>query len=129
MVTHGDFVDKDLGATETTETNIGTITMSAKARRIVGIWGVVVVQTNTAGEGTHGQFRMESPDIDLAPSKFPCDMIMGSAGTVAGGASHHMTRIIPVDIPVSGLSKIDFHVATDLAQTGTCHATCGVIYE
>lgn len=129
MVTQGDFVSKDLGATETTETSLGDITIpSAGVTRIIGVYANIAIETATAGEGTQGHFRLAFKTVS-GTFKFPADIIFGPAGTLADSGHSYKPTIIPVDIPVPPNETISCYATLEVAQTGTCHALVGVIYE
>lgn len=124
-----DLVELALGATETTETNLGTITIpSTGVRRIKALWGVIVAQAATTAEGTAGYFRLAFRTVP-GVFKFPAQILLGPAGTLASAASMITPRFIPVDIPVPANETVTVYVATFLAQTGTCRAAVGVIME
>lgn len=129
MVRKGDFVTKALGSTETEETNLGTLTVPQGVSRIVGVYGVAVIETATAGEGAAGTFRLDSEDISLSPAKFPAQVVYGPAGTLADNASAFEPKIIPVNIPVTGGARINAYMKLTKAQTGSCHGLVGVLYE
>ena len=128
-MTKGDYVEGALDSTETTEKNLGTLTVPQTASRIVGIYGVATIETATAGEGTAALFRFDSPDLSLAPAKFPAQVIYGPAGTLADSGQTFTPQIIPVNIPVRGSAKIDCYMKLTKAQTGDCRGLIGVIYE
>lgn len=129
MPTKGDYVEKALDSTETNETNLGTITISAKGRRIIGVYGIAIIETATADEGTAAVFRLASEDVDISPCKFPAQVIYGPAGTLADSGHTFTPKIIPVDIPVGGKARIVCYMKLTKAQTGSCRGLVGVIYE
>jgi len=111
---------------DTTETLMGTITLSAKARKIKAVWAYAsAAATMTIAEVQTGIVRLDSADVSLAPFKFPLDQIT----LLTSGAVGLPTHIIPVDIPVLGMAKIDCYVTMDMAQTGALKARVGIIYE
>lgn len=128
MTTHGTFVENALGATETTETNLGTITMPSGAKkRIVGVWGIINGIQTTA-EYISGYFRLEFGKLG-GDFKFPAQSLASGAGTLAGGAVAMEPRIIPVNIEVEANETIKPYVATWQAQTGACRSAVGVLYD
>jgi len=131
MSKHYDYVHLDLGATETTETQIGTVTLNQSAKKIVGIAPVLVVETAAAGEGITAYCSADSPDINnLKPLKLPCQVVQGPAGTLADSGVAFSPVFYPVDIAVTGKADITFNVASlGNALTNTCHATIYVCYE
>jgi len=129
MGTKGDYVENSLESTETTEKELGTITISQKGGRIIGVYGIATIETATAGEGTAAIFRLSSDDIDISPAKFPAQVIYGPAGTLADNAHEFTPKIIPVNIPVKGKAEIKCHMKLTKAQTGDCRGLVGIIYE
>jgi len=127
--TQGDIAEGALGSTETTETSLGSINVpSAGVSRIVGIYGIVTIQTATAAEGTAGQFRLAFKTVP-GTYKFPAQIFQGPAGTLANSGPSQDPKIIPVDIPIPSNETITAYATLSLAQTGTCRAMVGVIYE
>lgn len=111
---------------DTVETLMGTITLSSKAKKIIGVWAYAIGgATLTIAEAVTGIFRLQSDSIDMSPSKFPLDWEnMLTSGAVAGN-----THIIPVDIPVVGLAQINCYITMDMAMTGALKGRVGLIYE
>lgn len=129
MVLQGDHVAKDLGATETIETELGTITIPATGvSKIVGIAASIAIQTATAGEGTHGEVRLAFKTVS-GSFVFPVDIIYGPAGTLADSGHSYKPTILPVEIPVPPNETITVYAALDLAQTGTCHGHVFLLME
>lgn len=111
---------------DTVETLMGTITLSSKAKRIVGIWAQAIgAGALTTAEAATGIFRLQSDSVDMSPSKFPLDQV----NMLTGGAVGLPTHIIPVDIPVVGLAQINCYITMDMAQTGTLKGRVGILYE
>lgn len=111
---------------DTTETLMGTITLSSKAKRIVGVWATAIGSaTLTTGENPTGIFRLQSDSVDMSPSKFPLD----SVAILTSGAVAVPTHIIPVDIPVVGLAQINCYITMDQAMTGALKGRVGLLYE
>ena len=128
-MTQADYVDNDLGATETTETDLGDIRISGKSSgRIVGVWGMVAKEEATLKEGTLAFFRLASKDVDIAPAKFPA--VVGGGGTTSTADSVQMVpHIIPVNIAARPNAVIECYMVLTIAQTATCRAAVGLIYE
>lgn len=111
---------------DTVETKIGTITLSAKAKKIIGLFAYACgAAAITTAEAVTGICRLDSPDFSIAPMRFPLDCIV----VLTSGAAAFSPRIIPVDIPASGNGKVDCFVTMDMAQTGALKARVGLIYE
>ena len=122
-------MDADLGATETTETNLGTITMPATGvSRIVGVSCSIVIQTGTAAEGSAGEFRLAFKTVS-GSFIFPADVFHGPAGTLADQGVVYKPTMLPVDIPVPANETVTCYAALDLAQTGTVHGHVFLIME
>lgn len=129
MATQGDFAENALGATETTETDLGDITIpSAGVSKIVGIYGIATIQTTTAAEGTAGYFRLSFKSVS-GTFRFPAQIFQGAAGTLADIGPSQDPKIIPVDIPIPANETIACYLALNLAQTGTCRGMVGIIME
>jgi len=113
-----------LGATETTETDLGDITIPVNGGTVIGVWGIVSNATPTAAEGYQGFFRLASADVDIAPAKFPLSLVGGVADSF-----DFTPVIIPVNIPVRGKATIECYAVLSLAQTGACVGAVGLIWE
>jgi len=110
----------------TTETLIGTITLSSKAKRIVGVWATNIgADTLTSTEAVTGICRLDSDSMNLAPFKFPLDQF----SMLTGGSIALPTHIIPVDIPAVPLAQINAYITIDDATTGTFKCRVGLMYE
>lgn len=126
--TQGDFVELALGATETTETLIGSITIpTAGVSRIVGIYGVIEGITTTA-EQLVGYIRITFKSLS-GTFKFPASSFQAPAGTLTSPGFQYETKIIPVNIPVNPNESISCYAATFVAATGACRAMIGFIFE
>lgn len=111
---------------DTTETLMGTITLSSKAKKIIGVWATAIGSaTLTTGEAPTGIFRLQSDSVDLAPSKWPLDNVT----ILTSGAVGLPTHIIPCNIPVVGLAQVNAYITMDQAQTGALKGRVGIIYE
>jgi len=110
----------------TVETKVGTITLSAKAKRIIGVWATAIGgDTLTSTEAVTGIIRLDSPDVSIAPFKFPLDQWT----ILTNGAAALPAHIIPVSLPVGGMNKIDAFVTIDDTTTGTLKVRVGLMYE
>lgn len=128
-LTQGDYAEAALGATETTETNLGTITIPTQGvSRIVGIYGITSIQTTTVAEGVSGHFRLSFSTV-AGVFKFPVTIFQGAAGTLADIGPVHAAQIIPVNIPVPSKETVTCYMTLNLAQTGTCRGMVGLIME
>ncbi len=126
--TQGDFVELALGATETTETDLGAVTVpSAGVSRIVGIYGIIEGITTTA-EQLVGYFRLSFKTV-AGSFKFPASSFQAAAGTLASPGFLYEPKIIPVNIPVPANETIRAYAATFVAATGACRAMVGFIFE
>jgi hypothetical protein len=111
---------------DTTKTLIDTITVTAKAKRIIGLWCTAVgAATLTTGEAATGIFELESSDLSLQPLQLPLDIV----DILTSGAIGFSPRIFPVNIPVAGQERISGYVTMDQAQTGALKARFGIITE
>lgn len=129
MLTQGNLVYLALNATETTETQLGTITVpTAGVRRIVGVYGYIMQPTSTAAETVTGYYRLAFTTIS-GTFKFPASTYGGPAGTLAANAIIGAPQIIPVDIPVPPNETITCYMGANKAMTGTGEGMVGVIFE
>ncbi len=129
MPTQGDFKQGDLGATETTETDLGDITIPASGiSRIIGVYGQVMIETGTAGEGSLGEFRLSFSTV-AGTFKFPAQVFNGPAGTLADQGAGFDPKIIPVNISVPSNEVVGCFARLNQVQTGDVHGMVGVIME
>lgn len=127
-ITQADFTEAALGSTETTETNLGTLTIpSAGVSRIVGVYGILEEITTTAEQGV-GYFRLSFKTV-AGSFKFPCATFQAPAGTLASPGFSYEPKIIPVNIPVPANETITAYMATFVAATGACRGMVGIIME
>lgn len=128
MPTQADQVELALGATETTETNLGTINIpSAGVRKIVGVYGIDHGVETTAEEAS-AYFRLAFKTV-AGSYKFPAQVHNAGAGTLASPASELTPKIIPVDIPVPANETVTCYMAQYVASTGARRGTVGIIME
>lgn len=123
-----DLVMLALGATETTETNLGTINIpSAGVSKIVGVYGINF-GVQTTGESAQGYFRLAFKTV-AGTFKFPTQTAEDGAGTLAGGGYTVDPKIIPVDIPVPPNETVTVYAAQHIASTGTRNVLAGVLMQ
>jgi hypothetical protein len=117
--------------TAAAETQIGTITLSTQASRIIGVFCDVTIDAGwTADEECLGTFRLGSPDVNLAPAQFPWNrMYSPGDGTPVGHSDVQQWRYIPVDIPVVGGARIDCFVDLNTAMTNDVTCNIFLAYE
>jgi len=115
----------------TAEQEIGTIVISEKAKRIVGI----LADCNkgdaaTAGEPILATIRLNSADIKFAPAQYPCNRgFNASDGTAVGQSATPMSQFIPVDIPVIGGTRVDVLATSTASVTGNVEVQVYLAYE
>jgi len=128
-LTFGDSVSANL--TTNTEATIGTITISEKATRIVGICATAIKDgAVSADEGMIATVRLASADIKLPPASYPCmNGYSACDGTPAGGSSVQAPNFIPVDIPIIGGSRIDCYGTLINAVTAGLDVQVFIAYE
>lgn len=114
-----------------TEQAVGTITLSEKATRIVGILNVLGKgDAPTAGEEVVATVRLASDDISLPPAQYPCCFAYNASdGTAVGQASQPWSEFIPLDIPVIGGSRIQVFATTTISVTGNAEVRTYIAYE
>ena len=127
-MTQGQSVEAALNSTETTETSLGNVTVPLGAKKIVGAYGIANVLTTTA-ELASGTFRFVQAAGPGGVHKFPLQIAQGPAGTLASPGWMGFPSIIPVDIPTKENDAIACYAVLDVAQTGTCRARVGFIFE
>lgn len=117
--------------TAASEASIGTITISEKATRIVGIMATAMKDgAVTADEGMLATIRLDSADIKLPPAQFPCTNGFSACdGTPAGGGSVAAPNFIPLDIPVIGGSRINCFGTLVNAVTAGLDVQVFIAYE
>jgi len=112
--------------TDTTEKSLGEITLTAKAKRVIGVY---VLPNGGAGnttlENVSGKLRLQSSDLDIQPVQVPLPEL-----TITGtGVSRGEAKVWPLDIQVGGNEKIEGLVTLDLAQTINSTARFGIVSE
>ena len=123
MATQFGVISTALGATESTETDLGDITVPSGASRITGICAAVVLETGTATEGTLGHARLSysgSGDLEGIPTAIVISEELGGSYT---------PQFTPVALPVVALTKISCFATLTLDQTGTAHAVISLRFE
>lgn len=127
MVTQIVGVNLSLGATETTETDIGDIEIPYGASRITGIHVSAALETGTATEGTlcHGS-------LDFKGAEELSGIIGDVACIIDAGQCAYKPIFHSVNINLSHLvpkSKIACGVTLTKAQTGDCHGMIALRFE
>lgn len=108
------YIETALGATETTETDLGDITVPVGASRITGICAACAIATGTAGDGCVGRSRISfagSGEIDGVPTAIAVMEELGGA---------YVAKFTPVNIPCTALQKIHCYMTLSIAQAGAC---------
>ena len=125
----GDVVSANL--TTVAEASIGTITISEKASRIVGICATCTKDgAVTADEGIIATIRLASSDFKLPPAAYPCSNGFNACdGTPAGGSALSAPVFIPVDIPVPAGARIDCYGSLINAVTAGTDVQVFIAYE
>lgn len=111
---------------DTTKTSIGTITITSKARRIIGIIAHALGGAgNTTLENLTGILEIESSDLDVAPQQYilDCNSITGT------GMAAISPRVWPADIVCAGKEILTGYITLDLAQTINPSARWGLLTE
>lgn len=114
----------------TAETSIGTITLSEKATRIVGLLAVLQKgDAVTVDEEILATVRLTSDDVSLAPAQFPCCFAYNPAdGTPAGNPSMPQAQFIPMNIPVPGGGRVQAYATTTGSVTGNADVRVYLAY-
>ncbi len=113
------------------EAAVGTITLSEKATRIVGILADLnKSEASTTAEEVMATIRLASDDINLPPSQYPCNRAFNASdGTAVGQSAVAMSNFIPVDIPVEGGARINITVTSSVSVTGNADIAVFLAYE
>jgi len=119
-------ISSAIALTDTVEKSLGSVTITGKARRLIGVWCLPNGGAgNTTLENVSGQFRITSPDVSLEPAQFPLPEM-----TITGtGVSRGEAKVWPLDVEVPQNAKIEALVTLDLAQTINSTARFGIVLE
>jgi len=123
MPTQFAYKNTALGATETTETDLGELTVPSKASVLTGICMAVALQTGTAADGAAGHGRLSysgSGQLDGIPTAIVCLEELGGS---------YVPKFIPVNCPVEPLTKIKAFATLTVAQGGTCNCLVCLRFE
>lgn len=124
LVTQMKQVNLSLGATETTETDLGDIKVPPNASRITGVCAACALETGTAAEGCLGRARIDfsgCEELDGIPADVVCIIDVGQVP--------YVPEFIPVNIAVVAGSLIACYMTLTLAQTGNCHGQVALRFE
>lgn len=117
--------------TTVTRTLVGTITLSEKANRIVGIMGYLKQDgVLVTAEELTGFFDLASDDADLVPSQWLFNEAFGAGiGATIGSGTVMPPNPHIVDIPVPGGARIDCYVTLGVAVTNGADVEIFIMYE
>jgi len=117
-------ISSAVALTDTTEKSLGTITVSGKAKMLIGVWCLPNGGAgNTTLENVSGKFRLSSPDVSFEPAEFPLPEL-----TITGtGVSRGEAKVWPLETPVPANAKVECLVTLDLAQTVNSTARFGLV--
>jgi len=113
------------------DTAIGTLTLAEKATRITAVGGILV-QDNVIVtlEELIGFFRLASDDVRMPPAQFPFSAVYGGGlGALIEQGVAQTPVMIPVNIPVSGGSRVDAFVDLNTALTNAAEIEIYIAYE
>lgn len=110
---------------DTTETSMGTVTLPANAKKIIGVGVSVGGAGTTTLEGVTGIFRVIVNSLDVAPAKFP----FGLGIPLASGVTPTEPKVWAVDWEPAGNAAVQFLVTMDMTQTINPTARGFVVYE
>jgi hypothetical protein len=113
------------------EQTIGTITLSEKASRIVGIFADINKgDALTTAEEVLATIRLASDDVKMPPAQYPCMRAFDAGdGTVEGETACPKMEFIPVDIPITGGARISCYATTSISVTGNADVQVFLAYE
>jgi len=104
---------------DTVKTSLGTITLPAGSKAVVGAWAYAQGGPGlTTLENLTGIVELESPDINIQPCQLPLEPVMA----LTGGTPASQIHTWPLNWGVHGSERITAYVTMDMAQTvaGTC---------
>lgn len=113
------------------DTLIGTITLPEKATKITGVMGILAQDgLVVTAEELLGFFRLESDDINLAPSQFPFPLAFSAGlGAQIDPTPFPPLEFIPVDIPIVGGARIDCFCDLNTAVTTPANVQVFLAFE
>lgn len=112
-----------LGATETTETDIGDIEVPLGATRITGISAACALETGTAGDGCVGYARLDYQGAGVIEG-VPVDIVCMEE--LGGG---YTAKFIDCNIGVTELMKVACYMTLSVAQGGACYGQVCLRFE
>jgi len=113
-------------AGDTTKTSLGTITLPAGAKAIVGAWGYACGGPGfTTLENVTGIIELESTDLPIVPCQFPIE----PTGMLTGGGVSSQIKVWPLNVPVNGGEHVTGYITMDMAQTVANTARFGLVVE
>ena len=117
--------------TAATDTSVGTITLSERSTRIVGVCAMLMQDgVLVAGEELIGFWRMASDDINIIPAQFPfVNAVNAGLGATISAGPVPPFSFIPVDIPVPAGARINTYVDLNTAVTNAADVRIFVAYE
>jgi hypothetical protein len=131
--TPGPFVFSDVVYTSFTNAGVvpvGTITLSEKATRIVGVYGDVAIHTTaTANSCSFYRLRLESDDVELLPSSYPC--VRGYHGYELNSydvGPNPTLCFLDVSIHVPGGARIDCYIEQVVPDNSTKRGIVAIAY-
>jgi hypothetical protein len=116
-----------VAAGDTTKTSLGSLTVPAGVKKIVGVWAYALGGPGiTTLENVTGIVELESVDIPVQPCQIPLEPV----GVLTGGTPASQIKVWPLDIPVASVgSIITAYVTMDMAQTVANTCRWGLWYE
>lgn len=113
------------------ETQIGTITISEKASRVVGLLSHIEHAAAAAASiEAQGIIRLDSPDVKIQPAQYPFNNnVSAGLGAPAGQGSMPQMQYIPLDIPIEGGSSVNIFATSSVAVTNNARAAVYLAYE
>lgn len=102
--------------TATTETSLGTITISESAKKLTGVccFGIPNASAFAASKTLSGKLRLDSNDVLLTPFDVPMTAFSGSS-TAPNITVPTIPFWYPLDVPVPGGARITGYVTEQIA--------------
>ena len=128
MGTYIDIVNLSSGTTLDVYGSSGTITLSAAARRVIGLVNIGADPTYTTAEGSASLIRLSSNDLGYPNQVFVSGPYTTSGPGTNGSGQGMVQDIIPLDCEAKGNEVITIDVATTATITTARLHTVALIY-
>lgn len=112
---------------DTTKTNVGSITLNARARKILGVFAVSVGGAGvTTLENVTGRLEIESSSL---PQIQPLQVPLSPVTVLTSGSAAPDIKVWPVGLDCKGQEILTGYATMDMALTVNSIVTWGVAVE